>query len=170
MAVWHEGAEHAHSLNLPPAPQVPGREPRVLFLPCRVASISCSAPQAPATPSPAMPAGAHAPLTPGLCPGPFPLPGTPFSGSPRGSSSLPKTFFPASLCPYSPLPSTIHGAPAHLSSCASTSDVFDLQGHQSLPCPGMSASWNLTPSVHCSFHNAWNSARFIVYAQLIFVD
>ena len=78
--------------------------------------------------------------------------------------------FPASLCPCSPLPSTIHGAPAHLSSCTSTSAVFDLQGHQSLPCPGMSASWNLTPSVHCNFHNAWNSARFIVYAQLIFVD
>ena len=124
MAVWHEGAEHVHSLNLPPAPQVPGREPESSSRHAKSSPSPASAPQAPATPSPAMPAGAHAPLTPGLCPGSFPLPGTPFSRSPRDSSSLPKTFFPASLCPYSPLPSTVHRAPAHLSSCASTSDVF----------------------------------------------
>ena len=151
-------------------PRSPGGNPESSSRHAKSSPSPASAPQAPATPSPAMPAGAHSPLTPGLCPGSFPLPGTPFSRSPRDSSSLPKTFFPASLCPYSPLPSTVHRAPAHLSSCASTSDVFDLQGHQSLPCPGMSASRNLIPSVHCNFHNAWNSARFIVYAQLIFVD
>lgn len=63
------------------------------------------------------------------------------SRSPWDSSSLPQNVFPTSLCPHSPLPFRHHRAPgSSFFPCCPTSDILvNLQGHQSLPHPGISA-------------------------------
>lgn len=128
-----------------------------------------TAPQAPATPSQQCPPGAmplsHQDFALALCLGHrFRDPhGTP-PHFPRRFSNQPLPTLPTPFR-HPPCPWFI------FLPVLSTSDILvDLQGHQSLPHPGMSAPGNLILSVHCNFRSTWNSARPIVCAQLKFVD